>query len=125
MEALSVALDEEYYSGEIDDERYELLRYKLDERLIKAWKRLERENAPFWQKEDEKFAESGLTFSMDEVTFESKRKSGCSLAKTADKSLLTGKGCVSMALRDCKETNVFLVGICAVIKLINKIKGEI
>ena len=54
MEKLSQELDEEYFSGEIDEERYELLRYKLDERLIKSWKRLEKENKPFWEAEDRK-----------------------------------------------------------------------
>lgn len=125
MEAMSIALDEEYFSGEIDEERYELLRYKLDERLIKAWRRLEKENSPIWKKEDEKYAEQGLTFSLDEVSFESKRKNGCSLEKTADKSLLKGEGWASMALKDCKETNVFLIGICKVLQLIKNFKGEI
>lgn len=125
VEQMSIDLDEEYFAGEIDEERYQLLRYKLDERLIKAWKRLEKENAPFWQKEDEKFAESSLTFSMDEISFENNRKSCKSLGKTADKSLIDGEGWGRIALRDCKNDNVFLVGICAVIKLINKIKGEI
>ena len=54
MEKLSIDLDEEYYAGEIDEERYELLRYKLDERLIKSWKRLEKESKPFWEAEDRK-----------------------------------------------------------------------
>lgn len=124
MEKLSEELDDEYYSGEIDDERYELLRYKLDQRLIAAWKRLERENAPIWQKEDEKYAENSLTFSLDEITFETKRKSHKSLAKTVDKSLIAGEGWASMALKDCKETNVFLIGTCKVLGLIKKIKGE-
>ena len=51
MENMSRELDEEYFAGELDEERYELLRYKLDERLIKAWNRLEKENGPIWQKD--------------------------------------------------------------------------
>lgn len=125
LENMSKELDEEYFSGEIDEEHYQLLRYKLDVRLVKAWDRLCKENSPFWKKEDEKYSENSLTFSLDEVTVETKRKSHKSLAKTADKSLLNGDGWGKMALRDCKETNLFLVWICAVIKLINKIKGEI
>ena len=54
MEKLSQDLDAEYFSGEIDEERYELLRYKLDERLIKSWRRLEKESKPFWEAEDRK-----------------------------------------------------------------------
>lgn len=54
MERMSQELDDEYYAGEIDKERYELLRYKLDERLIKAWRKLEKENKPFWEAEDRK-----------------------------------------------------------------------
>lgn len=54
VEQLSIDLDAEYFAGEIDEERYELLRYKLDERLIKAWKRLEKESKPFWEAEDRK-----------------------------------------------------------------------
>ena len=128
MEKLSEELDEEYFAGEIDEERYELLRYKMDERLIKAFHRVEKENAPIWQKQDREFKEKSLTFSLDEIEWntaaKNKEKSFKSLAKTADKSLLTGKGCVSMALRDCKETNVFLIGTCKVLGLIKKIKGE-
>lgn len=52
MEKLSIDLDEEYFAGEIDEERYEMLRYKLDERLVKAWKRLEKESKPLWEAED-------------------------------------------------------------------------
>lgn len=52
IEQLSIDLDEEYFAGEIDDERYELLRYKLDKRLIKAWKRLEKDSLPAWHAED-------------------------------------------------------------------------
>lgn len=125
MEKLSEELDDEYYSGEIDEERYELLRYKMDERLIKAFRRLEKENAPIWKKEDEKYAENSLTFSLDEVTFETKRKSHKSLGKTADKSLIAGEGWQWQAMRDCKENNLILVGICKVLGLIKKIKGKI
>ena len=129
IEQLSIDLDEEFLAGEIDEERYELLRYKLDERLLKAWNRLQKENAPIWQKQDEKHRENSLTFSLDDVEWDTapkrKEKSFKSLAKTADKSAITGQDWLSLALKDCKETNVFLVGICAVIKLINKIKGEI
>lgn len=125
MEAMSIALDEEYFAGEIDEERYELLRYKMDARLIRAWKRLEKENAPIWQKQDEKYAEQGLTFSLDEINFESKEESRFSQWKKADKTLITGEGWQWQALRDCKETNVFLIGFCKVLQLIKKIKGEI
>lgn len=55
MEKLSEQLDEEFLAGEIDEERYELLRYKMDERLIKAFRRVEKENAPIWEMEDAKF----------------------------------------------------------------------
>lgn len=59
MEAMSEALDEEYFAGEIDEERYQLLRYKMNERLLKAWKRLEKDSLPVWQKQEEKQAASG------------------------------------------------------------------
>lgn len=125
MEKLSAELDDEYYAGEIDEERYELLRYKMDERLIKAFRRLEKENAPIWKKEDEKYAENSLTFSLDEVTFETKRKSHKSLTKTVDKSLIAGEGWQWQAMRDCKENNLILVGICKFLQVIKKFKGEI
>lgn len=124
MEKLSEELDEEYCAGEIDEDHYELLRYKMDERLIKAFRRLEKENAPIWKKEDEKYAEQSLTFSLDEISFESKGKSFKSLVKPANKSLIDGEGWASMALKDCKENNLFLIGICGILKLIKKIKGE-
>lgn len=125
IEKMSQELDAEHAAGEIDDERYELLRYKADQRLLAAWKRLERENSPIWKKEDEKYAEQSLTFSLDEISFESKkRKSFKSLVKPANKSLIDGDGWVSMALKDCKETNLFLIGICGIMKLIKKVKGE-
>lgn len=54
MEKLSEELDDEYYAGEIDEERYELLRYKMDERLIKAFRRVEKENKEIWEAEDRK-----------------------------------------------------------------------
>ena len=129
IEKLSEELDEEYFDGEIDQARYDLLRYKLDERLIRAWRRLERENGPIWQKEDREFEENNLTFSLDDVKLDTaakcKEKSIKALAKTADKSLIKGEGCVSMALKDCKDSNVFLIGFCAIVKLIKKVKGEI
>ena len=129
LEQMSIDLDEEYFSGEIDQTHYDLLRYKLDERLIKAWNRLEKENAPIWQKEDREFEEKGLTFNLNEIEWNTapKRdgKSSKSLAKTADKSLIKGNGWGSMALRDCDKNNVFLIGFCAIIKLIKKVKGEI
>lgn len=52
MEKLSEELDNEYFSGEIDQTRYDLLRYKLDERLIRAWRRLEKDSLKAWQAED-------------------------------------------------------------------------
>ena len=55
MEKLSEELDKEYYAGEIDDERYELLRYKLDKRLLAAWSRLEKENKEMWERQDARF----------------------------------------------------------------------
>ena len=129
IEKLSEELDNEYFSGEIDQTRYDLLRYKLDERLIRAWRRLERENGPIWQKEDREFEENNLTFSLDDVEWDTsakcKEKSIKALVKTADKSLINGEGCVSLALKDCKDSNVFLIGFCAIIKLIKKVKGEI
>lgn len=54
MEVMSKQLDDEYFAGEIDQERYELLRYKMDIRLLAAWKRLEKESKPFWEAEDRK-----------------------------------------------------------------------
>lgn len=125
MEKLSAELDDEYFAGEIDEERYELLRYKMDTRLLKSWERLQKENAPIWKKEDEKYAENSLTFSLDEVTFETKRKSFKSLVKPANKSLIDGNGWASMALKDCKETNLFLIGFCKVLEIIDKIKRGI
>ena len=129
LEQMSIDLDNEYFDGEIDQARYDLLRYKLDERLIRAWRRVEEENGPIWQKEDREFEENNLTFSLDGVKLDTpakgKEKSFKALAKTADKSLIKGEGCVSLALKDCKDSNVFLVGFCAIIKLIKKAKGEI
>lgn len=52
MERMSIELDEEYAVGDIDDERYTLLRYKMDERLIKAWRRVEKENTLVWDIEE-------------------------------------------------------------------------
>lgn len=124
LEQMSIDLDEEYYAGEIDEERYELLRYKMDTRLLKSWERLQKENAPIWEKEDEKYAKNSLTFSLDEVTLETKRKSYKSLGKRADKTMITGEAWQWQALKDCKETNVFLIGYCAILKLVKKIKGE-
>lgn len=44
MEAMSNELDNAYFAGEMDNERYALLRMKMNERLHKAWKRLSKEN---------------------------------------------------------------------------------
>jgi hypothetical protein len=44
MEAMSNELDNAYFAGEMDNERYALLRIKMNERLHKAWKRLSKEN---------------------------------------------------------------------------------
>lgn len=70
-----------------------------------------------------------MTFSLDDVKWNApakgKEKSIKALAKTADKSLIKGEGCVSLALKDCKDSNVFLIGFCAIIKMIKKVKGEI
>lgn len=55
LEKLSEALDIEYMDEDIDDERYALLRSKMDQRLAKAWKRLQHDNAkhsPEWNVED-------------------------------------------------------------------------
>lgn len=52
MEKMSQELDDEYAEGGLDEDRYELLRCKMDERIIKAWRRLEKENTPIWQKQD-------------------------------------------------------------------------
>jgi len=49
MEAMSNELDNAYFAGEMDDERYALLRMKMNERLSKAWKRLSKENG--WNEE--------------------------------------------------------------------------
>lgn len=126
LEQLSIELDEEYFDGEIDQTRYDLLRYKLDERLIKAWNRLQKENGPIWQKEDREFEENSLTFSLDDVKWDTptkgKEKSFKSLVKPADKSLIKGEGCVSMALKDCKDSNVFLIGYCTIMNIVNKLK---
>lgn len=130
IEQLSIDLDEEYYAGEIDEERYELLRYKMDERLIKAFRRLEKENAPIWQKEDEKYAKNSLTFSLDDVRFaqearERKKNATKSLfysVKSSEKSLIKGDGWVSMALKDCSNNNVFLTVYCTALNILNKLK---
>lgn len=126
MEKLSEQLDEEFLAGEIDEERYTLLRYKMDERLIKAFRRVEKENSPIWQKEDEKFLENSLTFSLDEIecktSLGNQTKSLFSLVKSSDKSLIKGNGCVSMALKDCSKNNVFLIGYCTIMNIVNKLK---
>lgn len=126
MEALSVALDEEYFAGEIDKARYDLLRYKLDERLIRAWRRVEKENGPIWQKEDREFEENNLVFSLDDVKLDTaakgREKSIKALAKTADKSAITGQDWLSLALKDCKDSNVFLIGYCTIVNIVNKLK---
>lgn len=49
MEAMSNELDNAYFAGEMDNERYALLRMKMNERLSKAWKRLSKENG--WDEE--------------------------------------------------------------------------
>lgn len=127
IEKLSEELDNEYFSGEIDQTRYDLLRYKLDERLIRAWRRLEKENGPIWQKEDREFEENNLTFSLDDVKWDTaaakgKEKSIKALAKTADKSAITGQDWLSLALKDCKDSNVFLIGYCTIVNIVNKLK---
>ena len=126
LEQLSIKLDEEYFDGEIDQTRYELLRYKLDERLIKAWNRLEKENDPIWQKEDREFEEKNLAFSLDEIEFKTsmgnQTKSLFSRVKSSDKSLIKGNGYVSMALKDCSKNNVFLIGYCTIMNIVNKLK---
>ena len=126
IEKLSEELDNEYFAGEIDEEYYNLLRYKLDVRLIKAWERLEKDSLPCWQKEDREFEENNLAFSLDDVKWNApakgKEKSIKALAKTADKSLIKGEGCVSMALKDCKDSNVFLIGYCTIMNIVNKLK---
>lgn len=131
MEKLSEQLDEEFLAGEIDEDRYELLRYKMDERLIKAFRRVEKENAPIWQKQDEKHRENSLTFSLDDVRFtqegrEHKNNAPKSLfysVKSSEKSLIKGDGWVSMALKDCSNNNVFLTVYCTALNILNKLKG--
>jgi hypothetical protein len=49
IEAMSNELDNAYFAGEMDNERYALLRMKMNERLNKAWKRLCKENG--WNEE--------------------------------------------------------------------------
>lgn len=126
LEQLSIDLDEEYFSGEIDQTRYDLLRYKMDERLIKAFRRVEKENSHIWQKEDREFEENSFTFSLDDVewdtTSKGKEKSIKALAKTADKSAITGQDWLSLALKDCKDSNVFLIGYCTIMNIVNKLK---
>ena len=126
IEKLSEELDNEYFDGEIDQARYDLLRYKLDERLIRAWRRLEKENGPIWQKEDREFEENNLTFSLDDVKWDTaakdKEKSFKALVKTADKSAITGQDWLSLALKDCKDSNVFLIGYCTILNIVNKLK---
>lgn len=126
MEKLSEELDNEYFDGEIDQARYDLLRYKMDERLIKAFRRVEKENGPIWQKEDREFEENNLTFSLDDVKLDTaakgKEKSIKALAKTADKSAITGQDWLSLALKDCKDSNVFLIGYCTIMNIVNKLK---
>ena len=126
IEKLSIELDEEYFSGAIDQTHYELLRYKLDERLIRAWRRVEKENGPIWQKEDREFEENNLAFSLDEIEFKTsmgnQTKSLFSRVKSSDKSLIKGNGCVSMALKGCSKNNVFLIGYCTIVNIVNKLK---
>lgn len=126
MEKLSEELDNEYFDGEIDQTRYDLLRYKLDERLIRAWRRVEKENSHIWQKEDREFEENNLAFSLDDVKWHTavkgKEKSIKALAKTADKSAITGQDWLSLALKDCKDSNVFLIGYCTIMNIVNKLK---
>lgn len=53
LEKMSEGLDNAYFEGDMEDpSQYELLRHKMDQRLAKAWKRLEKENAPFWDKQE-------------------------------------------------------------------------
>ena len=52
LEKLSDALDEDWLNGEIKDaERYAFLRKKMDERLSKAWRRIEKEQEKFFIEE--------------------------------------------------------------------------
>lgn len=126
LEQLSIDLDQEYFDGEIDQTHYDLLRYKLDERLIKAWNRLEKDSLKAWQKEDREFEENSLVFSLDDVKLDTaakcKEKSFKALAKTADKSAITGQDWLSLALKDCKDSNVFLIGYCTIMNIVNKLK---
>lgn len=120
IEQLSIDLDTEYFAGELDEERYELLRFKMNERLAKAWDRLCKDNAIIWQKQDEKL----LTEEQVKAKLQIKEKSDCFLGKMADKSLLSENGWGWQALRSCHENNVFLIGICGIMKLVKKMKGE-
>lgn len=112
LEKMSVDLDDEYYSGELSQDRYELLRYKMDKRLIAAWERLEKENAVVWQKEDQQW----------EIE-KSNEKSSNSWTKSIEKSLIDGNGWLTLALKDCSENNVFLRGFLAIKGLYNFLKG--
>jgi len=119
MEAMSIALDEEYFAGEIDEERYELLRYKLDKRLIAAWQRLEKENKPFWEAEDRKLGNdfehvnraTSHSKGMTTLYGENAYNSGKSLLKQAiaiDYSILS-EGSVFSKLSDGNIFKVFAV----------------
>lgn len=112
LEKLSADLDEEYFSGELSEERYQFLRYKMDIRLLKAWERVQKECGPFWQKEDEQW----------EIE-KANDKSPNSWTKSIEKSLIDGDGWVSLALKDCSENNVFLQGFLLAVKAFKLIRG--
>lgn len=106
MEKLSEELDDEYFTGEIDEERYELLRYKMDTRLLKSWARLEKESKPFWEAEDRKLGNDfecvkrGVSHSKGMTTLcgENAYNSGKSLLKQAiaiDYSIIPGNSVFS------------------------------
>lgn len=100
MEKMSQELDSEYFAGEIDEERYQLLRAKMDERLAKAWKRLEKENGPIWDKIDEAYEQE-----------ESNKKS-------FEENVLTGEEhWLILTLNSLSEDNIFKKAY----KMVNKI----
>ena len=91
MEQMSKTLDEEYFSGEIEEERYNILRYKMDERLLKSWRRLEKENQLIWELEDIQFnqskqplkSEKALSYAMTRGNRENDFNSSKSMGKDA------------------------------------------
>lgn len=96
MERLSQELDEEYFAQELDEERYQLLRYKMNERLTKAWKRLEKDSGPIWEKMDEQEEIENL-YLPQEINKD----------KQSINSFTSNVVCSNMVINNLSEGNIF------------------